>query len=129
MTEVKLEYPVNIGGTTISAITLRRPKAKDMIALGDHLPALAALDTGEGDAQVASNAAAAAMSRKVFEAMVAIVSTLGSVDVDVAMELDYADLVNISTEAFGFMGEASEDGAEKTGAAQSPKPRSSSTPR
>lgn len=106
---VKLKFPVTVDGTTISAITLRRPKAKDMIVLGDHFPALAELDVSD------TASAASAMNRKVFEAMVAIVSTLGSISDAVALELDYEDLVTASTSALDFLGEAPGGGAEKTG--------------
>lgn len=110
MNSITLKHPITVDGVSIASVTLRRPKAKDMIAIGDHLPALAALDAKD------ETKAIDGMSRKVFEAMVAVVGTLGQIGVDTAMELDFEDLVLITTEAFDFLGEGQGDGAATNGA-------------
>lgn len=104
MSKIELKHPVEHEGATYTSITMRRPKAKDMIALGDHMPALASAESGQVGASV-------------FEAMVAVISTLGSIPHEAALELDFEDLTNVATRALSQMGEADEGGAEATGEA------------
>lgn len=109
MKAIQLKHPIEFEGASIASVTLRRPKAKDMIAIGDHLPVLASLDTGD-EAKAIAN-----MDRKVFEAMVAVVGTLSQIGEPAAMELDFEDLLAVASEAFDTMGEGKGDGADATG--------------
>ena len=109
--EVTLKHEVVVGGTVKfaagSKLSIRRPKAKDMIAIGDHLPALAALDQDRPED---------AMNSSVFKAMVAIAATLTDIGEEAALELDFDDLVTIGTEAFAVAGEAQGRGEAQAGA-------------
>lgn len=90
-----LKYPATIDGATVSAVPLRRPTGADMIAIGDHLPALMSLGRGE---EVAVNAA-------VFTALVAVAGRLTDLG-DKAGQLDWADLQDVVSKAMAALGEA-----------------------
>lgn len=107
MKTIPLKYPLEIEGKMISSLNVRRPKASDMIAIGDHLPALAALDRDNP---------AAAMTSATFKAMTAIVGVFTGLGA-AAEELDAADLTTVATEAIDILGEADgSDGTQKAGA-------------
>lgn len=115
--EYTLKHDVEVDGVVVhpagTVLKLRRPKARDMIAIGDHLPALAALDSADpGDA----------MSGATFRAMIAIAGTISGLGEDVAMDLDSADLMALSMEASSLLGEAIAGGTPAIGDAPLPKP-------
>ncbi|ABS14206.1 phage tail assembly protein [Brucella anthropi] len=110
MKTIQLDYPIEIDGKRIDALVLHRPKAKDMIAIGDHLPKIMALKDGDEDN-------AANMNADMFRAMVAFVGTLSDIGEVAAMELDFKDLIKGVEEATEVLGEPeASDGEEKTGA-------------
>lgn len=107
--KVKLEFPVDVDGKTISEVTVRRPKGKDMVALGDHFQALAKFEQA-GESAVPDAAA--------FKTMVMIVAVLADVGEDVASEMDMADLINVSTKAFQHLGNLPGRGTRRNGGGQ-----------
>lgn len=115
--EYILKHDVEVGGVVAhpagTVLTLRRPKARDMIAIGDHLPALAAMDTDDPSA---------AMNGSTFRAMIAIAGTISGLGEEVAMDLDGADLMALAMEASSLLGEAIAGGTPATGVAPSRKP-------
>lgn len=78
MSPIKLQYPVTIDGKTYDALTLRRPRAKD----------LAAADMVEGQ------------TSKSF----AIYASLAGVPLGVIRELDLADLTVLAAQAEEVLG-------------------------
>lgn len=105
MKTIPLKYPLEIEGKMISSLNVRRPKASDMIAIGDQMPVLAALDREKPE-----------VSAAIFKAMTVIVGTLTDIG-DAALELDAADLTTVATEAIDILGEAGgSDGMPKAGA-------------
>lgn len=107
---MNLKYPITVGDKQIASLTFRRPKAKDMIVLGDHMGALAAHDGEEGGPK-------GGMSTALMTAMVAVVGVLSDIGEEAAGELDFADLTVAATEAMSSLGEADgSDGKEAPGA-------------
>lgn len=98
-TKIKLRFPIDVDGKTISEVTIRRPRGKDMIALGDHFAAVARFENA-GDGAVPDAAA--------FRAMVAIVGTLADLGEDAAGELDMVDLTEVMTKGFADVGKSSQ---------------------
>lgn len=109
MTKIQLQFPIEVGGKSISSVTVRRPKGKDMVALGDHLSALSRFD---GDTPGAVPDAAA------FRAMVASVAALADLSEEEAGELDLADLIEIANHGFAHLGNLKGRGTPKAGAKQ-----------
>lgn len=95
MTTVPLAYPLSINGQTISSLTIRRPSGADMVAVGDHLPALMALQDGD----------VTKLNAGVFAAMVAVAGALSGLGDD-AGKLDFEDLQTVVTEALGALGKS-----------------------
>lgn len=96
---IPLKHPIQDGDVTIGAVTLRRAKARDMVTIADHLPALAKLAPKEKDGEVD----ASAMDGGVITAMIAVVSAIGDLSEDVAGELDFEDLTAIMEKATDFL--------------------------
>lgn len=114
MKSISLKYPIEIDGKTISELTFRRAKAKDMVVIGDHMPAL----SGAIDPADANNPAAIArsMTGETFKAMIAVVGQLADIGEEAAAELDFADLIPAVTEAMESLGEVGgSDGEAPTG--------------
>lgn len=110
MKTIKLEYPIVVDGKSVDALTVHRPKARDMIAIGDHMPKIAALKGGTEE-ELAER-----MNSDLFRAMVAFVGALAGIGEEAALELDFGDLVNVVSEAAEVMGEPKQStGKEKTG--------------
>ncbi len=105
--KAKLQHDLEVDGVVKyaagSEFAIRRPKAKDMVKVGDHLPVLASLDREKPEE---------AMNGKVFAAMIALVAALTPIGDD-AENLDYEDLVTFATEAFGVVGEAKGRGGDQ----------------
>lgn len=101
-----LQFPIEHDGKTISSVTVRRPKGRDMVALGDHFPSLAKFDGKTGN--TTPDAAA-------FRAMVAVVGTLADLGEEVAGELDLTDLQAITVAAFANLGESQGRGKARSG--------------
>jgi hypothetical protein len=107
-----LGTPLTVDGKTITVVTFRRPKARDMIVIAEALPVLAAmsekvqaaLKASGGDEAQAGPLIAQHMSPDVFRAMVTVASQLGDLG-DAALDLDYADLSPIAMGALALMGE------------------------
>lgn len=80
-----LQFPIEVDGNTISSVTLRRPKGKDMVAIGDHVAALARF--------YASNAAAmrGALAKTVAAGVKAAQEGKEAPPLDEADELDDID--------------------------------------
>lgn len=98
-----LKYPLTIDGEEVPRLTLRRVKARDMVIIADHLPALAALEGANGDdpTQFAKQ-----INGAVYKAMIAVVGALSDIGYDAASELDMADLTELTPVAIGLLGEA-----------------------
>lgn len=110
-----LKYPFLKDGMTISSVTIRRPKGRDMIAIGDDLSTLVKFYKeveSEGN-----DGGIAAPSSAVFASMVSIAAQLADLG-DAAGDLDQDDLNEIITRALNS-GEASGRGEVLTGDEQS----------
>lgn len=108
-TTVKLDFPIEIDGKTISEVKVRRPKGKDMVALGDHFQAVARFE------QAGENAVPDAAT---FKTMVMIAAQLADLGEEAAGELDMVDLVSISNAAFQHLGKLPGRGEQKSGERQ-----------
>jgi len=127
-----LHYPITVNGSTISSVSIRRPKGGDMVAIGDdvaHLmrfyssnakvvqeiadaQAVAKLTGKEADLE-AIGSKINPPDGKVYQAMIAIAAQLAGLG-DAAVELDVEDLQEIAAKALNT-GEAPGRGAAKTG--------------
>lgn len=81
MTQVTLQYPLDRDGQTISTVTVRRPTAGDMIAIGDAFRTMSSI----GEAGVGADE---------FRAMTEIAGQLTGLGGD-ADKLDFGDLQSI----------------------------------
>lgn len=143
MAKYDLQFPVEVDGKTISTITLRRPKGRDMVAIGDHVAALArfyaanakamrgslekviaaGLKAAEEGAEAPNpddleDIDAAALTppdAKVYAAMVAVAAQLADLG-DAAGDLDLADLQEIAARALNPGEQAGRGGARNGGA-------------
>ncbi|KAB2689646.1 phage tail assembly protein [Brucella tritici] len=132
MTKHTLHYPIEINGSTLSSVTIRRPKGGDMVVIGDDVAHLMRFYSSNAkaaqeinNAQIAAELAgsepdfekiAANMTppdSRVFSAMVAIVGRLTGIG-EAAEELDVADLQDIAAKALNT-GEAPGRGAATNG--------------
>lgn len=144
MTKYDLNFPIEVDGKTISTITLRRPKGRDMVAIGDHVAVLtrfyaanakamqgnleaviaAGLKAAEEGAEAPNpddlddidTAALTPPDASVYAAMVAVAAQLADLG-EAAGDLDLADLQEITARALN-PGEARGRGEAKTGGAQ-----------
>ena len=105
-----LKYPIENDGMTIASVTIRRPRGRDMVAIGDHLSTLIKF---YNDSEAAGDNGIAAPSSAVFGAMVAIAACLADLG-DKAGDLDQDDLNEIITRALNS-GEAPGRGEVLTG--------------
>lgn len=128
-----LQFPIEVDGKTVSSVTLRRPKGKDMVAIGDHVAALARFYSSNATAIVGAAAKVAAVENgqnadeidagsitppdaAVYRAMVEIASRLAGLGDD-AGELDLVDLNEITARALN-PGEAQGRGEAANGGGQ-----------
>lgn len=135
MTKHTLQYPIEINGSTVSSVTIRRPKGGDMVVIGDDVADLMRFYSSNAKAaqeintaQVAAELAgsepdfekiAAKMTppdSRVFSAMVAIVGRLTGIG-EAAGELDVVDLQDIAAKALNT-GEVPGRGAATNGDGQ-----------
>lgn len=144
MTKYDLKFPIEVDGKTISTITLRRPKGRDMVVIGDHVASLARFYAANAAAMQGSLQAAVAAGVKaaqegaeapnpddlggidetkltppdsaVYGAMVAIAAQLADLG-DAAGDLDLVDLQEIAAVALN-PGEAPGRGEAQSGGAQ-----------
>lgn len=140
MAKYELQFPIEVDGKTISSVTLRRAKGKDMVAIGDHVAALArfytanakavekaisaGLRVGEGerngptpdDGDDIDVAAMTPPDASIYRAMVAVAGQLADLG-DAAGDLDLVDLQEIAARAFN-PGEARGRGGAQNGDAQ-----------
>jgi hypothetical protein len=98
-----LVHAIEVDGATITSVTIRRPKGKDLVKIGDHLATIAKTED-------APDAAA-------FSAMIAIAAHMTGIDIKAAEELDSEDLQVIIGKALEPLGERQGDGKAKTGGA------------
>lgn len=98
-----LKYPIEKDGLTISSVTIRRPKGRDMVAIGDDLSTL--VKFYQEIEREGKDGGIAAPSSAVFAAMVSIAAQLADLG-DAAGDLDQDDLNEIITRALNS-GEAS----------------------
>ncbi len=111
---------------------VRRPKARDMVVLGNHFTTMLRVATvaagreGAKDAPASVDGAPTAdelaqasdfMAPDVIEALIAGAATLAGMG-DAAGDLEFDDLVGLGTQAFSAMGEAQGGGAPNSGAQQ-----------
>lgn len=108
-----LQFPIELDGKTISSVTLRRTKGKDMVVIGDHVATLARFHASNATA-IASIAKMTAATEdggaipddinvdginppdsNVYRAMVAIAGHLADLG-EAAGELDLVDLQEIT---------------------------------
>ncbi|ELT47717.1 phage tail assembly protein [Brucella intermedia] len=132
MTKHTLQYPIEINGSTVSSVTIRRPKGGDMVVIGDDVAHLMRFYASNARAsQEINNAQVAAElsgsepdfekiaskmtppDSRVYSAMVAIVGRLTGIG-EAAEELDVADLQDIAARALNT-GEAPGRGAATNG--------------
>lgn len=136
----ELQYPLEVDGKTISTVTIRRPKGRDMVAIGDHVAVMArfyatnaramqeAIAKAAAGAQAAQGGADAPSAddlddidataltppdANVYRAMVAIAARLADLG-DAAEDLDMTDLQEIATRALN-QGEAPGRGGARNG--------------
>jgi len=125
--KVAIKHPIIVNGVVEAPagteLSVRRPKAKDMVIIGDHIPALASLDNESEEAAVKS------MSGAVIKGMIAVVGALTDIGEEAAAEMDFNDLLEVSKAAMSLLGEAQRGGEGETGEQQSRTPLTSSTPR
>lgn len=93
---MKLQYPITVGEQKIDALTFRRPRAKDMVVLGDHLSTLTSLDPEKPQL---------AMTSATVTATIALVGVLSDIGEEAAGLLDFADLTVAAGEAMATLGE------------------------
>jgi hypothetical protein len=84
-----LKYPIIFGETSIVELTLRRAKAKDMIAIEN------AQDAGAGSAMIT----------------LAFLASINGVPVEALEELDAEDLTDVSEKIVGFLPQRFQKGA------------------
>lgn len=128
MSKYDLKFPIEVNGSTISSVTIRRPKGGDMVAIGDQVADLMkfysvnakavqlfadAAATGEEVDPELIGAEMTPPGSKVFAAMIAIVGRLAGIG-EAAAELDVTDLQDIAAKALST-GEAPGRGEAKTG--------------
>lgn len=132
MNKHDLKYPITVNGSTISSVTIRRPKGGDMVVIGDQVAEIMKFYAANAKAaqEIAVAEAAAKLAgteadfeaiaskmtpptSKVFSAMVDIAACLAGLG-DNAPDLDVADLQDIVGKALNT-GEALGRGVEKTG--------------
>jgi hypothetical protein len=115
-----LKHPLTVDGKTISVVTFRRPKARDMIVIADALPVLtemservqatlkeAGVDGLQSTPEIEMKIGlllAKQMTPATFRAMVTVASQLADLG-EAAMDLDYADLSPIAMGALALLGE------------------------
>jgi len=129
-----LAYPIEVNGSTVASVTIRRPKGSDMVAIGDQVADLmkfyganakaireiafaqeAAKLSGEEADLEALGSKVTPPDSKVFAAMVAIAGRLAGLG-DAAGDLDVSDLQEIAAKALST-GEAPGRGVAETGGA------------
>ncbi|MDR6431312.1 phage tail assembly protein [Brucella pseudogrignonensis] len=127
-----LKYPIDVNGSTISSVSIRRPTGGDMVAIGDQVADLMTFYSSNAEVakQIAFAEAAAKVTgtepeldaigakitppgSNVFSAMIAIAACLAGLG-DNAGLLDVEDLQEIASKALST-GEARGRGEEQTG--------------
>ena len=94
--KIELKFPFQMGDKTISSVTLRRAKAKDMRVIARHGKALTAVASGEGQG----------MSEEVTTATLAMIASMTDLEVSTVDEIDIED-INVIAEAMnGFFPKA-----------------------
>lgn len=109
---IKLKHPVTTATGEVSSVTIRPYlRSKDMIAIADHLPALAALDGLDEESS------ARAMNGDVIKAMVALVGSVTDLGTAIAEEMALSDMMAIATRGLAGLGElqAEDGGGAATG--------------
>ena len=86
--KIDLKFPFQMGDKTISSVTLRRAKAKDMRVIARHGKALTAVASGEGQG----------MSEEVTTATLAMIASMTDLEVSTVDEIDIED-INVIAEA------------------------------
>lgn len=132
MVKYDLKTPIEINGTTIASVTIRQPKGRDMVEVGDDFATLArfyaanaraitaameqAAAAGAEDAAAGKDAPdygrlagidAAAITpadASIYKAMIAVAGQMTGIG-DGAAELSVPDLTEIATRAFTGLGE------------------------
>jgi hypothetical protein len=124
MRKFDLTFPIDVNGSTVAAVTIRRPKARDMVVVGDHVAVLARFY----DANVTAMARQASGNEpetrsgmtppdaKVYAAMIALAGQLTGLGENAA-ELDLVDLQEIAGLALN-PGEPQGRGEQGSGDAQ-----------
>lgn len=129
MTKHTLAFPITVEGKEISSVTIRRPKGRDMAAIGDEVANLARFFARNSVvmAQAAAEfekagkempddympAEASPPDASVYKAMIAVAATLADLG-DAAADLDMVDLNAITGKAL-IAGEAVGRGAQTSG--------------
>lgn len=144
MAKYELQFPIEVDGKTISSVTLRRAKGKDMVAIGDHVAVLARFYAANAKAMQGSIEKAVSAGLKaaeagddapgsnvlddidttsltppdaaVYRAMVAVAAQLADLG-DAAGELDLIDIQEIAARALN-PGEVRGRGGAQNGDAQ-----------
>ncbi len=132
MNKHDLNYPIEVNGSTVTSVTIRRPKGRDMVVIGDQVAELMKFYTANAKAaqEIAVVEAAAKLAgteadfeaiaakmtpptSKVFSAMIDIAACLAGLGDDAA-ELDVTDLQDIAGKALNT-GEVPGRGTVQTG--------------
>jgi len=135
----ELKYPIEVDGKTVSSVTVRRPKGRDMVEIGDHVAVLARFYAANAEAlkdAIRKGAKASAKAArdgadgledidatkltppdgKVYAAMLAVAARLADLG-DAAGDLDFTDMQEIATLALQS-GEAVGRGGARNGGEQ-----------
>ena len=86
--KIELKFPFQMGDKTISSVTLRRAKAKDMRVIARHGKALTAVASGEGQG----------MSEEITTATLSMIASMTDLEVSTVDEIDIED-INVIAEA------------------------------
>lgn len=132
MAKYPLAFPITVDGKEISSVTIRRPKGRDMAAIGDEVAHLARFFARNSTvmAQAAAELAAAGKDlpddfmpadadppdASVYKAMIAVAATLADLG-EAAADLDMVDLNAITGKAL-LAGEPVGRGAQTNGGEQ-----------
>ena len=84
--KIDLKFPFQIGDKTISSVTLRRAKAKDMRVIARHGKALTAVAKGEGQG----------MSEEITIATLSMIASMTDLDETTVDEIDIEDVTVIA---------------------------------
>jgi hypothetical protein len=98
-----LKFPIEVGGKTVTSVTIRRPKGRDMVAIGDHVATLGRFYAANSKvfAEATQKAIAAGIAAAAEGASAPPVDALGDVDATLLTPPDaavYAAMVAVAAQ-------------------------------